>query len=281
MFPHGAWEPEKSAYKMEFHRIMHENTSLALIVAYYLSKYDRMAYAFLGYSSQKDTHEKIGKILGVKLNYLKNMRDHFDSIHDNSRVGWYQEPLRPRLVRVVELFQDFHEEELREIVIDILKNRGFSKSEEYSHVLTSISKYESEQQERSVFIVRGPTGRKAEEIFIKHHCETGKPFLGILQDMREYGCGFDFELTHEDKKAFIEVKGLDGEVGGVSFTSKEWDVARTVGDSYYLVIVRNVSSLAPSIQFIQNPFSVLLPSKCVYTTLQVRWNVADKMLVSL
>jgi len=69
--------------------------------------------------------------------------------------------------------------------------------------------------------------------------------------------------------------GVHYNSGGITFTSKEWNTSRQKGDSYFLVIVRNVSS-EPKVQIIQNPYKVLSPKKSVFTTVQIRWNVPDQ-----
>jgi len=256
---------------------MKENHSLALIVAYYLSKFDKIAYEKLGFSSSRATHAEIGRMLGVNPNSVKNMRDEFDPLHDNPRVGWYQRPLRPSRAKVVESFQDLSEEELRDVVLEILTNPEFVSSDDFSDVVTPISKREKKRKGKSVFIVRGPTGRKAEEHFMAYHKDHGIPESGELKDTRDQGCGYDFAIINPGKEIKIEVKGLDGDSGGITFTSKEWYTARSNGENYYLVIVRNVSS-EPDFQIIQNPYEVLFPKKSVFTTVQVRWDVSETEL---
>jgi len=256
---------------------MKESNSLALIIAYYLSKYDKLAYKQLAYHSKIVTHKEIGQILGVNPNSVKNMRDEFDPLHDNPRVGWYQRPLRPSRAKVVESFQNLSEEELRDIVLEILTNPKFANSDDFSDIIKPISKREKKKKGKSVFIIRGPTGRKAEEVFISQHKKNGKPVCGELHDKRDYGCGFDFEITNGKKKFQVEVKGLDGDKGGIMFTSKEWNVANNCGTNYYLAIVRNVYK-DPKIQFINNPAAILKAKKSIFTTVQVRWNVAEKEL---
>lgn len=152
---------------------MKENNSLALIVAYYLSKFDQIAYGQLGFRSSTATHAEIGRLLGVNPNSVKNMRDEFDPLHDNARVGWYQRPLRPSRAKVIESFQDLSEEELRDVVLEILTNPEFASSDDFGDIVTPIAKREKKQKGKSVFIVRGPTGRKAEEHFMAYHDSQG------------------------------------------------------------------------------------------------------------
>ena len=256
---------------------MKENNSIALIVAYYLSKYDKKAYERLGYSSRSATLKEISGMLEVNPNTLKNMQDEFDPLHDNSRAGWYQRPLRPSRAKVVEAFQDMDEEELGDFVLGIISNHEFASSDDVTAIIGPIARIEKMRKGNAVYIIRGPTGRKAEEAFIHYHFVTGKPMPGILKDVRDDGCGYDFEIVNSNQSVMIEVKGLDGSSGGISFTSKEWEVAQKAGDSYYLAIVRNLSE-APSIDIVQNPASVFKPRKSVFTTVQVRWNLTDSDL---
>lgn len=138
----------------------------------------------------------------------------------------------------------------------------------------SILKRGKKCKDKPIYIVRGPTGRKAEELYMAYHKSYGIPEPGELKDTRDYGCGYDFTLITSDKDLQIEVKGLNGDSGGITFTSKEWHTAQNNGDRYYLVIVRNVSS-EPTFQIIQNPYKILSPKKSVFTTVQVRWNISE------
>ena len=140
---------------------MKENNSLALIVAYYLSKFDKTAYQNLGFGTSKKTHEEIGKVLDVNPNSVKNMRDEFDPIHENPRAGWYQRPLRPSRKKVLESFQHLDEEELRDVVLSILNNNDLNSNQDFAGIVSNISKIESNKNSSSTYAVRGPTGRKA------------------------------------------------------------------------------------------------------------------------
>lgn len=260
---------------------MEKNNYLALVVAYYLSKFDTAAYSNLGYNTQNETHLRVGQMLGVNPNSVKNMRDEFDPIHNNKRAGWYQRPLRPSRARVAESFQDLSEEEMRDIVLEILTSQNNSFSDSLHEFAGSIDRQEDKSRDNAhVFVVRGPTGRKAEEIFIANYKNTGEPVQGELRDTRDLGCGYDFEIVNEKGSYQVEVKGLDGSTGGIMFSSKEWEVAVQKGRSYYAAIVRNVFS-DPDIQFINDPVSVLKPRKSIYTTVHVSWNIAESDLLSL
>jgi len=259
-----------------------ENT-LALAVAYYLSRFDEQAYRNLGYTHKNKAHSEIGSLLGVNPNSIKNMRDEYDPIHENNRAGWHQRPLRPSRIKILEAFQKLPEEELRQVVLRILEEASGSTHEDsISVIVEQIASPKRKKSEKdSVFVVRGPTGRKAEEYFIEYHRQSGRPIMGTLKDMRDMGCGFDFEIRNNDTLAYIEVKGINDATGGISFTSKEWETARQSGSAYYLVIVSNLTTESPHINIINNPATILKPRKSVIETVQIRWNVtaADLSIV--
>lgn len=259
---------------------MKPENALALIVAYYLSHFDREAYENLGFTTITEGHERIGDHLGVNPNTVKNMRDEFDSIHDNPRVGWYQREIRPSRQRVVEAFQDLGEYELRSIVAGILEQGSGASTQGLDTIIEVL--VEAPVDERSgdfPYIVRGPTGRAAEEFFIDQYGKTGLPLRGNLTDTRDQGCGYDFEISSDSETVFVEVKGLKAEIGGVLFTAKEWGMAREHRERYYLALIRNLAD-QPNLEIIQNPAKVFSPRKAVTTTVQVRWQVGQDEITS-
>jgi hypothetical protein len=247
---------------------MKKSNYLTMVVAYYLSKYNDSAYKALNHGTKTKTHEAIGYALGVNKNTVKNMRDEFDPLHENKRAGWYQRDLRPSRQKIVELYQHLQEEELRDLVLEILENKNALDGDTSPDLIEVLD----ETNANPIFIVRGITGRKAEEIFLEFHKRNALPLHGEIIDKRDYGCGYDYEISGESK-AYIEVKGLDGDSGGISFTSKEWDVAQKEGEKYFLVLIKNVSS-TPTVEIIQNPAKTLKPKKYIFTTVQIRWNLA-------
>jgi hypothetical protein len=246
---------------------MKKSNYLTMVVAYYLSKYNDSAYKALNHGAKTKTHEAIGRALGVNKNTVKNMRDEFDPLHENKRAGWYQRELRPSRQKIVELYQHLQEEELRDLVLEILEHKHALDGDNSSGLIEVLD----EPNPNPIFIVRGITGRKAEEIFLEFHKTNALPLQGEIIDKRDHGCGYDYEISG-DSKAYIEVKGLDGDSGGISFTSKEWDIAQKESDKYFLVVVKNVSS-TPTVEIIKNPAKTLRPKKYIFTTVQIRWNL--------
>jgi hypothetical protein len=107
---------------------------LAIIVAFYLSKFDKQGIKNLGFKNDADAFESIAKILGVKKNYVKFRRDEFDPIHP-WRKGW-QRPIDNRIIKTIEALQDIDEQDLRDIVLGILQNEKYRNGDDVKKIVS-------------------------------------------------------------------------------------------------------------------------------------------------
>lgn len=253
---------------------MQKSHELALVIGYYLSRFDQEGVRLLGYKSFNAAVQDISKKLSVKANTLKNMRDEFDPYHDNGRVGWYQRPVTGSRKRVMLAFRDLDEPAVRSIVTDILSN-PLSSPDEVTEIVADDTP--EKRTAETIFIPRGPTGRKAEEFFLHQHIAGNTRFSGELKDTRDLGCGYDFAIGDGQEAVYIEVKGLSEDSGGISFTNKEWMVANEKGEAYVLALVSNIDS-APRISYLSNPAKKLSARKQIYRTISISWNVSNKNL---
>ena len=253
---------------------MENSHKLGLYVSYYLSRFNDVAYKNLGYGNMINTHNKIGQILSVPPNTVKNWRDEFDPLFGH-RAGWYQRPMIQSRLRVVEALEELDEISVRALVLDIFKGNTLKNEFEIEQLISIVSEKEP-SFETGKFILRGPTGKKAEDFFIKCFNDNKTPFLGKLIDCRDFGCGYDFRVEGSET-VYIEIKGLFGDTGGVLFTNKEWQVANDKGALYYLCVIKNLES-QPVLHFINNPTEKLNPNKNIHTVIQVSWSVTEKEL---
>ncbi len=254
---------------------MEENHKLALYVTYYLSRFDKEALIRLGYSSWNEAFEDISQKLEVKRHSVKNWRDEFDPLFGH-RAGWHQRAMIPSRVRVAQALESLDEIEIREIVKNILSG-GIKNQREEEAQLLAIVLDDKKHKPNGQFILRGPTGKKAEAFFQTHFNQTFEPVKGNLIDTREWGCGYDFKIESGKRETFVEVKGLSEISGGILFTDKEWKTAQQKADNYYLAIVKNVTT-QPFVSFVKNPAGIFQPQKSIYTSIQVQWSVSDKVL---
>lgn len=259
---------------------MEKNNKLALIVAYYLSKFDNEGLKELGYKSFKECFEDIGKMLGVKPSTIKNMREEFDPLHPNKRVGWYQRELRPSRVEVLDKYSELSKYALGAVVKDIIDNsQNHQINEEIAIYMSPIKDDEEIKANKKVYTTRGITGKKAEEIF-KSEYNKGLvgTYNGKLQDKTSDGCGYDFEVVNDGVVYAFEVKGAARECNGIMFTDKEWEKANELRDRYILVIVSQIETNHPKINIFKNPANMFEPNKTIQTVVTVNWNVDSKQI---
>lgn len=252
---------------------MNENHKLALYVSYYLARFDKVAYERLDFGNQSQTHQRIGELLSVKPSSVQNWRDEFDPLFGH-RAGWYQRPLSPSRVQVANALNNLPEPEIYLIVKKILTEQGNESS-----VLKTLTEFidKTTQDKDNRFILRAPTGKKAEEYFINYFQKEAKPHKGELIDTRDLGCGYDFEIVNGVHKYLIEVKGVLKQSGGILLTNKEWETAKSAGNNYYIAVVSNLEE-QPKVEFIRNPYEILLPKENIIKTIQVNWSVSAKQL---
>lgn len=248
---------------------------LAIIVAYYLSKFDKLGLQKLGFKTYSEAFETTARVLGVKKNYVKFRRDEFDPVHP-WRKGWIRE-MDKRIIKSIEVLQNIDEPDLREIVLGILNDPTFRESEEVIEISSLLIADKDDKVEPGTFVLRGPTGKAAEEFFIQYYRQNKYPFEGQLIDCREIGVGYDFEIKSEKESVFIEVKGLSASTGGVLFTNKEWLTAIDMGPKYFLCLISNLDE-DTQINFINNPSKHLAPKRNIRPTIQINWSITQKQL---
>lgn len=258
---------------------MRPENELAMIVAFYLSKFGKEGLTNLGFQSYTQAFDQIGDRLSVNRNSVKNWRDEFDPYYDNKRKGWKRE-LRPSRHKVMAAFDGLSESALRAVVLDILTPAARPKVEiELHSALQEIKESEGSRKARRTvdYVARGPTGRMAEGYFMSRFQAGLTPFGGTLIDRRDEGVGFDFSAMKGSDHVLIEIKGIAKQPAGISFTDKEWRVANETRDGYFLGVVIDVME-SPRIGFLQNPTQHLSPTYHAYTTIAINWAVHARQI---
>lgn len=258
---------------------MKPENELAMIVAFYLSKFGEEGLKTLGFRSYTQAFDQVGERLSVNRNSVKNWRDEFDPYYDNRRKGWNRK-LRPSRHKVMVAFDDLSESALRAVVLDILTPAARPKVEAELHsALQEIKESEIARKARRTvdYVARGPTGRLAEGYFMARFRAGLTPFSGTLLDRRDEGVGFDFSAMRGSDHVLIEIKGIAKQPAGISLTDKEWRVANETLDGYFLGVVIDVIE-SPKIGFLQNPAQHLSPTYHAYTTIAVNWAVNARQI---
>ncbi len=246
-----------------------------ILCGLFLSKYDKAALKYLGFETFTEAFNALGYGLNARPAAIKNYRDEFDPLFPNARQGWHKRPLREHCKKISVAFQHATLRELGELVKGfLLPSFDAVVGADIAGVMRSHTPDAS-----SPFAKRLITGRAAEQYFSSKYQSMSEFSNQILTDTTTWGCGFDFKLTGEDLENYsaIEVKGLRSRSGQVQMTELEYDVARTLRDRYFLVLIRNFAE-QPFHSIIQNPTdSSLLFKKVSRKEERFSWatNVAD------
>jgi hypothetical protein len=234
----------------------------SLIVAYAMSRLDRRFLETLALPSWSAAFKAIGYQIDTKPASLKNLRDEFDPVHENTRRGWINRPMRPNRQRVIAEFSELSDDGVMEIVRRILSRDPVVTNEVVEPLVVSRSRLENVAE-------RLRTGRLAEEFFLresKNICGIGKE---DIVDRRNDAQGFDFAVLSRSSLT-IEVKGLSVAAGDILFTDLEWNVARQNREEYWLVIVGCLPD-EPLAKLLVDPFARLRVRSVIERCTRVSW----------
>lgn len=247
---------------------METKNLIGMLAGYYLSRFDDVAYRRFLPTSQAEVHTYLADRIGVPASSVKLWRDEFDPIHPNSRKGWHKRKMAPSRVRMAEMLEGVSEAGVYRLLEDCMQRPD-------TDVIVMLEQADTEKDDTAQTpSSRGVTGVRAEGLFVEWFKSEQTIFNGPLKDCRQLQCGYDFEVHFESGVAFVEVKGLKGETGGVLLTDKEWSTANDAGDNYFLVLIRNVDSVSPQVEVFRDPASTMEPSQHVTTVIQVSWTIA-------
>lgn len=227
---------------------MPSTRKIAILMGLYLSKFDEKGVRALGFKGSVEAFNTLGYAIGTKPASIKNYRDEFDPYFSNPRKGWHNRPLREYCKLVLEEYQVLDFEEFTEIVkSNLIENYTVEK-----FVNSIIKKDHSETVAKRLI-----TGKAAEEFFRENYLAITQFENFTLKDTTLLACGFDFKLERNSDYYCIEVKGLQGKSGNVTFTEKEFTVAEKLQDAFVLYVVTNFAE-KPIPKLIFNPLKSAL-----------------------
>jgi len=240
-----------------------------------MSRLDQDYLSRRGLASWRSAFAEAGRVLGMPDASFKNLRDEFDPLHNNSRVGWNMRPLRQDRERVVLDLRDVSDDGLAELASRLLSGDADATRE----VIDSLS---IEESIASSVARRLLTGRQAEEYFVANCMEIAGIPHDELVDSRNDCTGYDFGVRTRPEIA-VEVKGIRELRGEVLFTDREWREAKLRAGNYYAVFVGNLAKQSPVAWLLKDPYSYLTPECTYYTTVAASWrsriSVADRIAV--
>lgn len=234
-----------------------------ILAGLFLSKFDTAGLTELGFESFTEAFNVIGFALDGKPASIKNYRDEFDPLFPNPRAGWHQRALRPNCAKVLKEYESLDIETFCALI------KSFVGYDEKSSTEVSADIDEND----STFARRLITGLAAEHYFESIQTSLSEFSMYAVENTTRLGCGYDFRLRSnlDDSFLAVEVKGLKGKIGGICFTPKEYHVAETLADRFYLFLVKNFRE-SPFHEIYRNPIAgPLIFQKKKRVIVQVSW----------
>lgn len=236
-----------------------------MLAGLFLSKYDALGLKKLGFESFVEAFNVIGYALGAKPASIKNYRDEFDPFFPNQRKGWHKRPLRDHCRKVLEAHRHTDLETFSSLVKALI---GYD-----DNAWSELKLQDEQESDDSFFARRLITGLAAE-----HYFEAVQPTLPqfqgyALENTTRLGCGYDFRLRAPNAKDFlaVEVKGLHSRTGSLSLTPKEYAMAGSLSERFFLFVVKNFRE-SPIHDIYHNPLSAGLQfTKKERVIIQVSW----------
>jgi len=244
------------------------NREKQILTGLYLSKFDREALKSLGFESFKESFNVLAPALGTRPASIKNYRDEFDPLISKKRKGWHKRKTRDYCFHVYEKYNHLDFGTFTGLINSFV---GYDANAE-----SSISIIEDQTAQISSCAQRLITGRAAEKYFVDIH-PTIHEFHGYTsEDTTQLGCGYDFRLRIQPQDGqflAIEVKGLRESTGTLSLTPKEYAIASSLRERFYLFVVSNFRE-SPTHMLYRNPLEAGLSfSKIERTIIQTSWTV--------
>jgi hypothetical protein len=216
---------------------------IAILMGLYLSKFDKKGLKALGFKGSVEAFNTLGYAIGTKPASIKNYRDEFDPYFSNPRKGWHNRSLREYCKLVMEEYQtisfDDFTEQIKSTLFENYTVEKFVNSLDKKDYSETVAK-------------RLMTGKAAEEFFRENYSSVPQFENYTLYDTTLLACGFDFKLENNSDYFCVEVKGLQGKSGTITFTEKEFSVAEKLCDAFALYIVTNFVE-KPTPKLIFNP----------------------------
>ena len=224
----------------------HKNYDLMNLIGYGLAKFDREFVKQFGFDYKNDFYNYTVNIgICETVGAIKNRQDMLDPFFDNGRKGWHQKS--SQYISRKNYIDSFFENENVVSFANIVKTMinqdlgiVFTELKKISPVLKS--RYRSMQE----------TGKEAELFFYNNYLTEPTFKNASIEDARQWGDGYDFQLQIHDSYLLAEVKGVKEKRGGLKFTEKEVLTAKEYGKDYFLIVVSNLIE-TPKMSVFANP----------------------------
>ncbi len=239
-----------------------------ILAGLFLAKFDGTALKRLGFKGFAEAYNTIGYALGAKPASIKNYRDEFDPLFPNRRSGWHKRGVREYCQNIFDEYNGLDLEQFAGLI------GSFAGAGEKTSGEPQDGAFECAHD--SSFAKRLITGLAAEQYFESIHTTIPVFANRLLENTTRLGCGYDYCLRslHEPDFLAIEVKGISGPAGGVSFTPKEYNAAELMRERFFLFLVKDFRK-RPVHEIFQDPLSSRLRfRRTEQVSIQISWTTS-------
>lgn len=207
----------------------------AVLIGLFLSRFDKAALDAFGFTGFRQAYNVLGYSIGFLPKSIQNYRDEFDPYFPNPRKGWRNRGLRDYCEEYMKLTESFSIADFYALIRAWMETDTLVDAEDMAKKagqgigtlpLTPVAN-------------RLITGKAAEEYFKMNYRSIGLFKDSTLTDATNMGCGFDFKLSSNSHRFYVEVKGLNERKGSILMTEKEFQMADALSEKYCLFVVRN------------------------------------------
>lgn len=248
----------------------HKNYEILNLIGYGLAKFSEAFIKEFEVNSKTAFYEiyvrnKVAETTGT----IKNRQDLFDPFFDNGRKGWWKKgnTYLHRKLFIDSLFGNLNAADYAAMVkLYLIKESDVSLFDEAK--VSPIIKSRFKQLKT--------TGEEAEVYFINNYRELPVFNNFLIEDARNLGDGYDFQLENDKQFLLAEVKGVRAKKGAFRLTQNEYSKAKEYKDDYGIVVVSNLEDV-PKMTVIFNPIQELEFTEAVIESKQT--NFHSKSLV--
>ncbi len=228
----------------------HQNYEILNLIGYGLSKFNDEFIKEFGFKTKTAFYEycvlnSIAETVGT----VKNRMDLFDHFFpQNGRKGWWQKG-DAYIHRKILIDNLFGNEDVKGYanIVKLYLQENFGVQDIIVNTKPIVKSRFKKLQE---------TGLEAELYFMNNFNQIDKFHLGVLEDARLFGDGYDFQVSVDNSTYLAEVKGIREKKGKFRLTENEYNKALEYKDDYIVTLVLNMNDL-PTFLSIENPIKNL------------------------
>ncbi|NOT65568.1 MAG: DUF3883 domain-containing protein [Methylotenera sp.] len=224
----------------------HKNYEALNLIGYGLAKFNNDFVIEFGAKSKSEFYE-IFVLNGIAdtASTVKNRQDLFDPFFDNGRKGWWQkgDAYIHRKVFIDSLFGNLNAADYASVVKLYLLKENHLTDFDVQRISPII---------KSKFKQLKTTGEEAEIYFMNNYKKIPDFSDAGIEDARNYGDGYDFQIQKFDSFLLAEIKGVRAKKGAFRLTENEYFKAKEYKSDYGIVVVSNLDDL-PKMTVIFDP----------------------------